>query len=72
MSGPDMTFRVDWSSRSKMRGPGEGSLGELLQKLRDRLASKALGVGITYVDDRAMRRLPAGCTSLMATPPVPQ
>lgn len=57
MSEMDMTFRVDWSNRSKMRGPAEGSLGELLRKLRDRLAPEAMGVGITYVDDRAMRRL---------------
>lgn len=57
MSGMDMAFRVDWSNRSKMRGPAEGSLGELLRKLRDRLAPEAMGVGITYVDDRAMRRL---------------
>ena len=57
MSEVDMTFRVDWSSRSKLRGPGEGSLGELLNRLRARLAPHAMGVGITYVDDRAMRRL---------------
>lgn len=57
MSDADMTFRVDWSSRSKLRGPGEGSLGELLQKLRDRLSPKAMGVSISYVDDKAMRRL---------------
>jgi len=49
-------FKVDWSSRSKMRGPGEKSLGELLLKLRDRLSPKAEGVSISYVDDRVMRK----------------
>lgn len=57
MAEADMTFRVDWSNRSRLRGPAEGSLGELLQKLRDRLAPHAMGVGITYVDDKAMRKL---------------
>jgi probable rRNA maturation factor len=57
MNQADLTFRVDWATRSKMRGPGEGSLGDLLLKLRNRLAPKAMGVGITYVDDRAMRKL---------------
>ena len=50
-------FQVDWSSRSKMRGPGEQSLGELLHGLRDRLAPHAQGVSLTYVDDRGMRKL---------------
>lgn len=50
-------FQVDWSSRSKMRGPGEQSLGKLLQSLRDRLAPEAQGVSLTYVDDRGMRKL---------------
>lgn len=50
-------FKIDWSSRSKMRGPGEGSLGELLIKLRDRFAPHAQGVSISYVDDRGMRKL---------------
>lgn len=50
-------FKVDWSSRSKLRGPGERSLGELLLKLRDRLAPKAEGISISYLDDRAMRKL---------------
>lgn len=50
-------FTVDWSSRSKMRGPGEQSLGELIQGLRDRLAPEAQGVSLTYVDDRGMRKL---------------
>ncbi len=57
MADADMTFRVDWSNRSRLRGPAERSLGELLQKLRDRLAPQAMGVGITYVDDKAMRKL---------------
>lgn len=57
MAADDMTFRVDWSNRSRLRGPAEGSLGELLKNLRDRLAPHAMGVGITYVDDRAMRKL---------------
>lgn len=50
-------FIVDWSSRSKMRGPGEHSLGKLLQDLRDRLAPEAQGMSLTYVDDRGMRKL---------------
>jgi len=50
-------FMIDWSSRSKMRGPGEQSLGKLLHDLRDRLAPDALGVSLTYVDDRGMRKL---------------
>ena len=50
-------FKIDWSSRSKLRGPGERSLGDLLLKLRDRLAPKAEGISISYLDDRAMRKL---------------
>ena len=50
-------FKVDWSSRSKLRGPGERSLGDLLLKLRDRLAPKAEGISISYLDDRGMRKL---------------
>jgi len=50
-------FKIDWSSRSKLRGPGERSLGDLLLKLRDRLAPKAEGISISYIDDRAMRKL---------------
>lgn len=50
-------FKIDWSSRSKLRGPGETSIGELIQKLRDRLSPDAQGISITYVDDRAMRKL---------------
>lgn len=52
-----LPFQVDWSSRSKLRGPGEQTLGELLRNLRDRLAPHAMGVSITYVDDRGMRKL---------------
>jgi probable rRNA maturation factor len=48
---------IDWSSRSKMRGPGEQSLGKLLHSLRDRLAPNAQGISLTYVDDRGMRKL---------------
>jgi rRNA maturation RNase YbeY len=48
---------IDWSSRSKMRGPGEQSLGKLLNDLRDRLAPDAQGISLTYVDDRGMRKL---------------
>jgi probable rRNA maturation factor len=40
-----------------MRGPGEQSLGKLLQGLRDRLAPDAQGISLTYVDDRGMRKL---------------
>ncbi len=50
-------FTIDWSSRSKMRGPGDTSLGKLLHDLRDRLAPSALGMSVTYVDDRGMRKL---------------
>ena len=50
-------FKIDWSSRSKLRGPGERSLGDLLLSLRDRLAPAAEGISISYLDDRAMRKL---------------
>ena len=50
-------FRIDWSSRSKLRGPGERSLGDLLLKLRNRLAPAAEGISITYLDNKAMRKL---------------
>lgn len=50
-------FKIDWSSRSKLRGPGEQSVGELLRKLRDQLAPEAEGISISYVDDRSMRKL---------------
>ena len=50
-------FKIDWSSRSKLRGPGDRSIGELVVQLRDRLAPKSQGISISYVDDRAMRKL---------------
>ena len=50
-------FKIDWSSRSKLRGPGDRSIGELLVQLRDRLAPLSQGISISYVDDRAMRKL---------------
>ncbi|WP_243324276.1 rRNA maturation RNase YbeY [Geothrix sp. SG200] len=57
MTDTKLPFQIDWSSRSKMRGPGEQSLGKLLHSLRDRLAPNAQGVSLTYVDDRGMRKL---------------
>lgn len=57
MSENAKPFKIDWSSRSKLRGPGERSLGDLLLNLRDRLAPAAEGISITYLDDRAMRKL---------------
>ncbi|HJV37206.1 MAG TPA: rRNA maturation RNase YbeY [Geothrix sp.] len=57
MTDTKLPFQIDWSSRSKMRGPGEQSLGKLLHSLRDRLAPGAQGVSLTYVDDRGMRKL---------------
>lgn len=50
-------FKVDWSNRSKLRGPGDGSMGELLLKLRDKFAPKAQGLSVSYVDDKIMRKL---------------
>src|SRR5512143_2203543 len=57
MTEHSVPFQIDWASRSKVRGPGEQSLGALLRSLRDRLAPKAQGVSITYVDDRGMKKL---------------
>ncbi len=57
MTAAAVPLKIDWSSRSKLRGPGDRSLGELVQQLRDRLAPKAEGVSISYVDDRIMRKL---------------
>ena len=51
------SFVIDWSSRSKMRGPGEQSLGKLIHALRERLTPEAQGISMTYVDDRGMRKL---------------
>jgi len=57
MTETKLPFQIDWSSRSKMRGPGEQSLGKLLHDLRDRLSPQSQGVSLTYVDDRGMRKL---------------
>ena len=57
MSQPTLPFQVDWSSRSKMRGPREHTLGPLMLQLRNRLAPEAQGVALTYVDDIGMRKL---------------
>lgn len=57
MTSTPQPFVIDWSSRSKMRGPGEQSLGKLLHALRDRLAPEAQGISMTYVEDRGMRKL---------------
>lgn len=57
MEGTTIPFKIDWSSKSKLRGPGEQSLGLLVRQLRDRLAPKAQGISISYVDDRHMRKL---------------
>jgi len=57
MAGSGKEFKIDWSSRSELRGPGERSLGELLLKLRDQLSPEAQGVSISYVDGRIMRKL---------------
>lgn len=57
MAAPGLPFKIDWQTKSKLRGPGEQSVGELLTKLRDSLAPKAQGISITYVDDRGMRKL---------------
>ena len=57
MPDTQIPFTIDWSSRSKMRGPGEQSLGELFQSMRNQVAPSAQGVSVTYVDDRGMRKL---------------
>jgi probable rRNA maturation factor len=57
MTSETNDFKIDWSSRSKLRGPGDRSIGELLGQLRNRLAPKSQGISISYVDDRAMRKL---------------
>jgi len=57
MAEIEKPFKIDWSSRSKLRGPGERSLGDLLLHLRNRLAPQAEGISISYLDDRAMRKL---------------
>lgn len=57
MTLSDHPFKIDWSTRSKLRGPGEKSMGDLVRKLRDRLAPHAMGISISYVDDRVMKKL---------------
>lgn len=57
MAAESVPFKIDWSSRSKLRGPGDRSIGELVKTLRDRLSPQAQGISISYVDDRVMRRL---------------
>lgn len=57
MTERNPSFQVDWASRSKVRGPGEQSLGGLIRSLRDRLSPNAQGISITYVDDRGMKKL---------------
>ena len=57
MAGVSAPFQIDWSSRSRLRGPAEKSLGDLIRSLRDRIAPQAMGISITYVDDRGMKKL---------------
>ncbi len=57
MAGVSAPFQIDWASRSSLRGPSEKSLGDLVRSLRGRLAPQALGISITYVDDRGMKKL---------------
>lgn len=57
MTAAGVPFKIDWQTKSKLRGPGEQSVGDLLKQLRDRLAPKAQGISITYVDERGMRKL---------------
>ena len=57
MAGVSVPFQIDWASRSSLRGPSEKSLGDLVRSLKDRLAPHALGISITYVDDRGMKKL---------------
>lgn len=57
MAGVSAPFQIDWASRSTLRGPSEKSLGDLIRALKDRLAPQALGISITYVDDRGMKKL---------------
>jgi len=52
-----MNFKIDWSSRSKLRGPGEHSIGDLVRKMCEKLAPQTKGLSISYVDDRGMRKL---------------
>ena len=57
MAGVSAPFQIDWASRSRLRGPSEKSLGDLIRSLKDRVAPHATGISITYVDDRGMRKL---------------
>ncbi len=57
MNQDALPFQIDWSSRSRLRGPGDQTLGDLLRQLRDRVSPRAQGISITYVDDRGMRKL---------------
>lgn len=57
MARVSVPFQIDWASRSRLRGPSEKSLGDLVRALRNDLAPHALGISITYVDDRGMKKL---------------
>lgn len=57
MGSHGIPFQIDWASRSKVRGPGEQSMGKMIRALRDKLAPTAQGLSVTYVDDRGMRKL---------------
>jgi len=68
-------FKIDWSSRSKLRGPGERSLGDLLIKLRNRLAPNAEGISITYLAMRKLNREHRGInqtTDILSFPSNPE
>ncbi len=53
----ELDFKIDWATKSELRGPGERSIGTLIRALRDRLSPNAQGVSVTYLDDKAMRKL---------------
>ncbi|MBS1785715.1 MAG: rRNA maturation RNase YbeY [Acidobacteria bacterium] len=57
MAGVSAPFQIDWASRSSLRGPSEKTLGNLIRALRERFAPDSLGISITYVDDRGMKKL---------------
>lgn len=57
-------FKVDWANRSQLRGPGERSLERLLLKLRDRLASEAKGISVTYLNNRVMKKRNKECRNV--------
>ncbi|MCL1893561.1 MAG: rRNA maturation RNase YbeY [Holophagaceae bacterium] len=52
-----MDFKIDWSSRSKLRGPGEHSIGDLVKKLCQQLSPQSQGISISYVDNRGMKKI---------------